>query len=82
MYKDKKKFFQLYNNQKCIKWILYKYFAELANFITSNKDTKSYYSRCNKFLRLKVSERIIYNKKGAAFNAKKNFILNRLKIWA
>ena len=80
--KIKEEFFQLYNNQKCIKWILYKYFAEFTDFITSNRDAKSCYSYCNEFLYLKVPKRIIYDKKRAAFNIKKNFILNRLKIQA
>jgi hypothetical protein len=84
---DKKKrieireeFFELCNDYKYIKRILYKYFAEPTNFITSNRDVKSCYSRYNKFLYLKVPKRIIYSKKGVALDIRKNYVLNRLKI--
>jgi hypothetical protein len=53
---------------------------EPADFITFNRDAESCYSYYNEFFCLKVPKHIIYNKKGAAFNIRKNFILNRLKI--
>ena len=51
-------------------------------FITFNKDMDFYCSYYNNFLRLNIPECIIYSKKGATLNIRKNYILNRLKIWA
>ena len=75
-------FFKLCNNSSCIKRILFKYFVEPNKSITFNTDTNSYYSNCNKFLKLLTPERTIYSKKGATLNVKKNYILNRLEEWA
>ena len=76
------KFFKLYNNGSCIKRILFKYFAELNKSITFNTDTNSCYSNYNKFFKLPTPKHTIYSKKGATLNAKKNYILDRLKEWA
>ena len=76
------KFFKLYNNGNCIKRILFKYFTEPDKSITSNTDTNSCCSNCNKFFELPTPEHTIYSKKGATLNAKKNYILDRLEEWA
>ena len=76
------KFYQLCNHYSCIKRILFKYFAEPDDFIISNTDTNSCCSNCNESLQLKVPECTIYCKRGVAFNARKNYIFNRLKKWA
>ena len=51
-------------------------------FITFNRDVNSCYSYYNNSLRLKNPERTVYSKKRAAFNVKKNYIFNKLEIWA
>ena len=76
------KFFKLCNNSNYIKRILFKYFVEPDKFITFNIDTNSYYSNYNKSLELLTPEYTIYSKKGATFNTKKNYILDRLEEWA
>ena len=76
------KFFQLYNNNKCIKKTLYKYFTKPNALITANTDKGSCYSYYNNSLELKTPEYKIYNKKGASLDIKKNYILKRLQTWA
>ena len=78
----KDKFFQLCNYQGCIKRILYKYFAEPDNFMTSNRDADSCCSYYNNSLCLEKPERIMYSERGVTFNIKKNYIFDKLKIWA
>ena len=72
------KFFQLYNDYKCIKETLYKYFAEPNTLITANTNKGSYYSHYNNSLQLRTPKYKIYNEKGANLDAKKNYILKRL----
>ena len=62
--------------------MLYKYFTEPNHFITSNRDADFYCSYYNDSLCLKKPKRTVYSKKGVAFDIKKNYILNKLKIWA
>ena len=76
--KIRDEFFQLYNNNKYIKEILYKYFIEPNTLITANTNKGSYCSRYNDFFKLKTPECEIYNKKGTSLDAKKNYILKRL----
>ena len=73
-------FFQLYNNYKCIKETLYKYFTKPNTLITANTNKGSCYSYCNNFLQLKTPKYKIYNKKGPKLDIKKNYILKRLQI--
>ena len=61
-------FFQLYNNYKYIKEILYKYFAKPNALITANTNKGFYYSCYNNSLKLKTPECKIYNKKRASLN--------------
>ena len=75
-------FFQLYNNHKCIKETLYKYFTEPNTLITANTNKGFRCSYCNNSLQLKMPKREIYNKKGANLDAKKNNILKRLQVQA
>ena len=78
----KDEFFQLCNNYKCIKEILYKYFAKPDALIAANTNKSSYCSYCNNSLQLKTPEREIYNKKGASLDTKKSYIFERLQTWA
>ena len=78
----KDKFFQLYNNCKCIKEILYKYFAKPNTLITANTNKGSCCSYYNNSLQLKLLERKIYNKKRVCLNTKKNYIFKRFQMWA
>ena len=80
--KIKDKFFQLCNDHKCIKEILYKYFAEPDALITANTNKSSCCNHYNNSLQLKTPKHKIYNKKGANLDAKKNYILKRLQTWA
>ena len=69
------KFFQLYNNDKYIKEILYKYFTKLNTLITANTNKGSYCSYCNNSLKLKTPKCKIYNKKRVSLNTKKKLYL-------
>ena len=75
-------FFQLYNDYKCIKETLYKYFTEPNTLITTNTNKDSCYNHYNNSLQLKTPKREIYNKKGVNLDAKKNYIFKRLQTWA
>ena len=75
-------FFQLYNNYECIKEILYKYFTKLNTLITVNTNKGFCNSYYNDSLQLKTPKYKIYNKKRANLDAKKNYILKRLQMWA
>ena len=77
----KDEFFQLYNDYKCIKETLYKYFAKPNTLIAANTNKSFCCSYCNDSLQLKTPEREIYNKKGASLDAKKSYIFERLQTW-
>ena len=74
-------FFQLYNNYKYIKEILYKYFAKPNTLITTNTNKGFYYSYYNNSFQLKPPKYKIYNKKGANLDAKTSYIFKRLQMW-
>jgi len=45
-------------------------------------DANSCCSNYNESLQLKIPKHIIYSKRGAALDIKKNYILKKLKEWA